>query len=66
VVLRSRPGGEERSRSGVPPTAEPERSDPRGGAVDAELEDDGLFYAYNMRGDFRGHVVFVPFAELFR
>lgn len=34
---------------------------------DAELEDDGLFYAFNRpRGVFRGRVVFVPFDELFR
>lgn len=37
-----------------------------GGVVDAELEDEGLFYAYNTRADFRGRVVFVPFGELFR
>jgi hypothetical protein len=38
---------------------------PPGGAADAELEDAGLFYAFNTRGKFRGHVIFVPFAELF-
>jgi Tol biopolymer transport system component len=33
---------------------------------DAELEDDGLFYAFNRsRGSFRGRIVFVPFDELF-
>jgi Tol biopolymer transport system component len=33
---------------------------------DAELEDDGLFYAFNRpRGEFLGRVVFVPFDELF-
>jgi Tol biopolymer transport system component len=37
---------------------------PPGGAVDAELEANGLFYAYNRRGSFPGRVVFVPFAEL--
>ena len=39
---------------------------PPNGAVDAELENTGLFYAYNLRrGDRPGRVVFVPFAQLF-
>ena len=39
---------------------------PPNGAVDAELETAGLFYAYNLhRGDRPGRVVFVPFAQLF-
>lgn len=37
---------------------------PPGRIVDAELEDSGLFYAYNLRGPMPGNVVFVPFAEL--
>ncbi|MFL6028794.1 MAG: hypothetical protein ACJ74D_02030 [Gaiellaceae bacterium] len=39
---------------------------PPGGAVDAELENTGLFYAYNVGGKYPGRVVFVPFAQLFR
>lgn len=42
------------------------RINPVGGAVDAELENDGLFYAYNTNGALKGNVVFVPFAKLFR
>jgi hypothetical protein len=39
---------------------------PPGGAVDAELEDDGLFYAYNAgKAKMPGRLVFVPFGELF-
>ena len=41
---------------------------PAGGAVDAELEDTGLFYAYMLHkgnGGRLGRVVFVPFAKLF-
>jgi hypothetical protein len=39
---------------------------PSGGAVDAELEDVGLFYAFNLRHRaMPGRVVFVPFASLF-
>jgi hypothetical protein len=39
---------------------------PPGGAVDAELENAGLFYAYNLRSGQRpGRVIFVPFAALF-
>jgi Tol biopolymer transport system component len=41
------------------------RIHPPSGAVDAELEDDGLFYAYNTSGAMKGHIVFVPFAKLF-
>jgi hypothetical protein len=36
-----------------------------GSIVDAELEDVGLFYAYNVRGRYPGRIVFVPFNELF-
>jgi hypothetical protein len=39
---------------------------PPGGAVDAELETAGLFYAYNVGGTrFPGHLAFVPFDDLF-
>jgi Tol biopolymer transport system component len=38
---------------------------PPGGAVDAELEAAGLYYAYNSSGRFPGRVVFVPFSRLF-
>ena len=38
---------------------------PPGGAIDAELESTGLFYAYNVAGTFRGRLVFVPFGQLF-
>ena len=38
---------------------------PPGGAIDAELESIGLFYAYNIPGVFPGHLVFVPFDQLF-
>jgi dipeptidyl aminopeptidase/acylaminoacyl peptidase len=38
---------------------------PPGGAVDAELEPTGLFYAFNGRGALPGTIVFVPFAKLF-
>jgi dipeptidyl aminopeptidase/acylaminoacyl peptidase len=38
---------------------------PPGDAVDAELEDAGLFYAYNLAsGPFRGRVSFIPFEDL--
>lgn len=39
---------------------------PPGGAIDAELESTGLFYAYNIGGRFPGHLVFVSFEQLFR
>jgi Tol biopolymer transport system component len=42
-----------------------EKLRPPGGAVDAELEDAGLFYAFNTRGSMPGNLVFVPFAHLF-
>jgi hypothetical protein len=39
---------------------------PPRGAVDAELEDDGVFYAYNLkRGSMRGRIVFLPRASFF-
>lgn len=39
---------------------------PPGGAVDAELENEGLFYAFNVRrGAMPGRIVFIPFASLF-
>jgi hypothetical protein len=38
---------------------------PPGGAIDAELEAAGLYYAYNSSGRFPGRVVFVPFSRLF-
>lgn len=39
---------------------------PSGGAVDAELEDAGLFYAYNLRREaMHGRIVFVPLASIF-
>jgi hypothetical protein len=39
---------------------------PSGGAVDAELEDEGLFYAFNLQGQaIPGRIVFVPFGSLF-
>lgn len=48
----------------TPTVPRPEiRTPPAPRVVDAELEDPGLFYAYNARG--RGHVVFVPFTRLF-
>lgn len=38
---------------------------PRGSVVDAELEDDGLYYAFNDRkAKLPGRIVFVPFAQL--
>lgn len=39
---------------------------PPGRLVDAELETSGLYYAYNVNAKFRGRIVFVPFAALFR
>ena len=36
-----------------------------GRMVDAELENAGLFYAYNTKGSMPGNVVFIPFAKLF-
>ena len=36
-----------------------------GRVVDAELEDGGLFYAFNGHGPRPGNIVFVPFAKLF-
>lgn len=36
-----------------------------GPVVDAELENEGLFYAYNASGGIQGHIVFVSFANLF-
>ncbi len=39
---------------------------PPGRLVDAELEEMGLFYAHDAGGKFRGRVVFIPFAVLFR
>jgi WD40-like Beta Propeller Repeat len=39
---------------------------PPGRLADAELEDAGLYYAFNLRhGAFRGRMLFVPFDELF-
>ncbi|HSC91082.1 MAG TPA: hypothetical protein VLB86_05455 [Gaiellaceae bacterium] len=39
---------------------------PAGGAVDAELEEAGLFYAYNVRGAaMPGRVAFIPMRQLF-
>ncbi len=38
---------------------------PPGGAVDAELETTGLFYAYNIQATYPGRLAFVPFAKLF-
>jgi hypothetical protein len=35
-----------------------------GPVVDAELENEGLFYAYNTGGTMKGRIVFVPFAKL--
>ena len=38
---------------------------PAGRLVDADLEDMGLFYAYDASGTFRGRMEFVPIASLF-
>jgi hypothetical protein len=38
---------------------------PSGGVVDAELEDTGLFYAYNAAGKRPGRIVFLPFHLFF-
>jgi hypothetical protein len=37
---------------------------PPGGAVDAELENTGVFYAYNTHDRMRGRIVFIPFDRL--
>ena len=37
---------------------------PPGRLADAELENTGLFYAFNTTGTFRGQVVFIPFQKL--
>jgi Tol biopolymer transport system component len=63
VAIQTRLGGEIQLRRELDGRMRTIR--PPGGAADAELEDAGLFYAFNTRGKFRGHVIFLPFAELF-